>query len=102
MRALPLRARGGDVGIHVWRVGQESFRSEVDVQSVRHWLHGLKDYPEIDLVMHVLDRDVPVDVQPCKDFVNELGYGNHSGVDDHQDRSYMSNRACMLKTVARL
>ena len=78
----------GEVDVFVNRVRRESLGSQVDVHSVRQWFGDVKGSPRIDHLVNVQARGVPVNVQPGDNVVNAINYGNHSGVDEHEDCTY--------------
>ena len=81
----------GEVDVFVNRVRRESLGSQVDGHGVRQWFGDVKGSPRIDHLVNVQARGVPVHVQP-EDDVKAINYGNHSGMDEHQDYIYAHQR----------
>lgn len=59
-----LRMCGGHVDVLVSRLGRGWFASHIDVAWACRWFGGVKQFPHIDRLLHVLEHGVPVDVVP--------------------------------------
>ena len=50
----------------------------VDAAQVRQWLGGVKEFPDIELLMQIISQGAPVPVAGAGDLSAALAYGNHS------------------------
>ena len=49
-----------------------------DLVQVRQWLGGVKEYPDIELLMQTISQGAAVPVAGAEDLSAALAYGNHS------------------------
>ena len=55
--------------------------SRVDAAQVRQWFGGVKEFPDIELLMQIIFQGAPVPVAGAGDLSATLAYGNHSSSD---------------------